>query len=172
MNKTVSSGLALVVAVFINSIHPGTFVASHQDHAVISRGAMVMGFDQEKTTHHFHLYKDGGSIEVTANSADDSANRAAIRNHLPHIAQMFAEGHFDAPMEVHAQTVPGTRELAKFKDKVSYKYVEMSNGGRVDIFTRDAAALRAVHDFLKFQIMDHKTGDPATTGKRPAIQKP
>jgi hypothetical protein len=40
------------------------------------RGARVMGFDQNETTHHFLLYPDGG----------------AIRAHLPHIAVMFGEG--------------------------------------------------------------------------------
>ena len=172
MRKSISCGLAVAVAVLANSIYPTTFVAAQQDHAMMGRGAMVMGFDQEKTTHHFRLYEDGGSIEVTANSGDDSANRTAIRDHLPHIAQMFAAGNFDAPMEVHAQRVPGSAELARLREKVSYKYVELPNGGRVDILTTDAAALRAVHEFLKFQIMDHKTGDPATVGKRPSNKQP
>src|SRR5215475_657878 len=79
-----------------------------QDHDMNARGAMVMGFDQIKTSHHFHLYTDGGSIEVTVNDANDTANRDAIRAHLPHLAEMFGSGNFDAPMEVHAQHVPGT----------------------------------------------------------------
>jgi hypothetical protein len=36
----------------------------------------------------------------------------------------------------------------------------------VDIVTTDAEALKAVHDFLRFQIADHKTGDPLTPRKR------
>ena len=34
-------------------------------HDVDRRGAHVMGFDQSKTTHHFFLYEDGGSIDVS-----------------------------------------------------------------------------------------------------------
>ena len=42
------------------------------------------------------------------------------------------------------------------------EYVETAKGGRVDIVTSDPAALAAVHQFLKFQIAEHKTGDPLT----------
>jgi hypothetical protein len=131
------------------------------------RGATVMGFDQEKTTHHFYLYEDGGAIDVSVNDAADAANRDAIRSHLPHIATLFGQGNFEAPMAVHdTKTVPGTAEMASLKDKISYRYVESSTGGRVDIVTRDAAALKALHQFLRFQIADHKTGDSVDVKKR------
>ena len=60
-----------------------------------------MGFDQSRTTHHFLLFTDGGSIDVSVNDPADTTNRDAIRAHLPHIAVMFEEGRFDAPMLVH-----------------------------------------------------------------------
>jgi hypothetical protein len=141
--------------------------SSHESHSSLdSRGAMVMGFDQEKTTHHFLLYRDGGAIDVSANEDSDVKSRDAIRSHLPHIAQMFGEGNFAAPMLVHASDVPGTAELAKRKDRVQYKYVETRRGGRVDIVTTDETALRALHEFLRFQIRDHETGDTTEVGKR------
>jgi hypothetical protein len=155
-------GTALAVGLFGSALA----VASRQDHSITDRGSMAMGFDQIKTTHHFHLYEDGGSIEVTVNDPKDTATRDAIRSHLPHIAQMFTSGNFDTPMEVHAQNVPGTSALSALKNSVAYKYVELPNGGRVDIVTADAAALKAVHDFLRFQIADHKTGDAAVVVKR------
>ncbi len=131
------------------------------------RGDMVMGFDQTKTTHHFSLYEDGGAIEVSVKDPKDTTNRDAIRAHLPHIAQMFGEGNFDAPMEVHAQQVPGTAEMTKLKDKLAFTYVETPRGGRVDVVTQDKDALAAVHAFLTFQIQDHKTGDSTRVTKRP-----
>jgi hypothetical protein len=36
----------------------------------------------------------------------------------------------------------------------------------VDITTTNREALAAVHEFLAFQISDHKTGDPVTVRKR------
>ena len=129
-----------------------------------------MGFDQTKTTHHFSLYEDGGAIEVSVNDPADAVNRDAIRAHLPHIAAMFGAGNFDAPMEVHAQQVPGTAEMAKLKDRLAFKYVETPRGGRVDVVTTDKDALAAVHAFLKFQIADHKTADSTVVSRRPKTE--
>ena len=125
-----------------------------------------MGFDQEKTSHHFYLYADGGAIDVSANDAADAKNRDAIRSHLPHIAMMFGTGDFSAPMLVHSTDVPGTKELAARKDTVAFKYVETARGGRVDIVSTDPATLEALYKFLRFQITDHKTGDPLTVSAR------
>ena len=131
------------------------------------RGAMVMGFDQDKTSHHFFLYEDGGAIDVSVKDTSDSKNLDAIRAHLPHIAAMFGTGDFNAPMTVHdSRNVPGTATMAELKDKIAYRYVETARGGRVDIVTSDKNALAAVHQFLTFQIRDHQTGDPVTIGKR------
>lgn len=138
--------------------------AQHLD----ARGKQVMGFDQQKATHHFLLYDDGGAIDVGVKDPADKTNRDAIRAHLPHIARHFGDGNFEAPMAVHdRKDVPGTKDLARFKDKVKYVYVETPAGGRVDIFTTDKDALSAVHAFLKFQIEDHHTGDRTTPTRRP-----
>jgi len=62
-------------------------------------------------------------------------------------------------MLVHETDVPGTKELAKLKDKVVYTYADTDRGGRVDITTSDPPAIAALYKFLRFQISDHKTGD-------------
>jgi len=127
----------------------------------------VMGFDLDKTTHHFLLYTDGGAIDIVVNDAKDAANRDAIRSHLPHIAMMFGNGDFNAPMLVHdTANVPGTKQMAALKNQIRFVYVETARGGRVDIITTDAAALKAVHEFLRFQIKDHRTGDSTAINKR------
>jgi hypothetical protein len=131
-----------------------------------ARGAQVMGFDQDKTTHHFYLYPDGGAIDVSVKDPKDTANRDAIRSHLPHIAMMFSGGDFSAPMLVHATNVPGTAELTKLKGRIKFAYVETPGGGRVNIVTEDADALTALYAFLRFQISDHKTGDSPDVRKR------
>jgi hypothetical protein len=133
----------------------------HDDHAkgVNERGDRVMGFDHEKTTHHFLLYADGGAIEVTANSADDAESRDQIRKHLGHIAKMFAEGNFKAPMLIHDRVPPGVPVMERLKAEIEYRYEETARGARVSVRTANAEALRAVHEFLRFQIEDHRTGD-------------
>jgi len=130
------------------------------------QAAHVMGFDQQKTVHHFVLYQNGGSIDVTVKDPADTANLSAIRAHLPHIAEMFSQGQFDAPMLVHATDVPGTADMARLKSRLTYTFVETPRGGRVEIVTTDPEALAASHRFLRFQISEHRTGDSTAIRKR------
>lgn len=150
----------LAVAMLLTAVLPQASLQSHH------RGAQVMGFDQDKTTHHFLLFEDGGAIDVSVKNLDDRTNLDAIRAHLPHIALKFGEGDFEAPMLVHATKVPGTAEMSSRKTSIRWTYVETPRGGRVDIVTTDPAALMAVHEFLRFQIADHKTGDDVTAKPR------
>ena len=140
--------------------------AGHSHDQVKERGAHVMGFDQDATVHHFRLHTDGGAIDIAIKNGADRANRDAIRSHLPHIAQMFGNGNFEAPMLIHDTNVPGTAQMADLKSRIRFVYVETPQGGRLDIFTSDAGALAAVHEFLRFQITDHRTGDSTAVTKR------
>ena len=124
------------------------------------RGNRVMGFDHDKTTHHFRLLPDGGFIQVEANDAKDITSRDQIRMHLTHIATMFADGNFKAPMLIHDQTPPGVPTLQRLKAEITYKFENTDQGGRVRIMTRNAEALSAIYEFLRFQIKEHQTGDP------------
>lgn len=124
------------------------------------RGNAGMGFDQEKTTHHFLLSKDGGAIQVTANSAADKDSIEHIRMHLQHIQHAFQSGDFNIPMFVHDQTPPGVPTMKRLKNQITYKYDEIEGGGRVVISSKNAEAVKAIHDFLEFQIREHRTGDP------------
>ena len=105
------------------------------------------------------MYADGGAIEVTTNDAKDTESRDQIRMHLSHIAVMFAAGNFQAPMLIHDQVPPGVPTLQRLKEGVSYRFEEIPDGGRVRIATKNKEALSAVHEFLKFQISDHRTND-------------
>lgn len=157
MNGTVT----VLLGIFLSSLHTGQ-AAPPQSEArrqLDERGAHAMGFDQEKTTHHFLLYQDGGAIDVGVKEGSDTANRDAIRMHLPHLAMLFGQGRFDLPHFIHATDVPGTAAMTRLKDRITYRYRETPGGGRVDIVTSDPEALAAIHAFLRFQITDHKTGD-------------
>ena len=126
---------------------------------VNQHGDHVMGFSHEKTTHHFELHYDGGAIDVRANDVKDTESRDQIRAHFHHIAQMFAAGNFNAPMLVHSTTVPGTETMSRLKDQLHWDLQEMPRGARLVITADNKTALDAVHEFLRFQIEDHKTGD-------------
>jgi hypothetical protein len=136
--------------------------ANEHQHEVDANGDKAMGFSHEKTTHHFLLRADGGVIRVDANSADDKESRNQIQDHLSHIAKMFAQGDFNTPMLVHSVTPPGTAAMTRLKANIKYSYEASPKGGRVVIATSNQEALAAVHEFLKFQIKDHNTGDSLT----------
>jgi hypothetical protein len=138
-------------------------LARHQAD-VGQHGDEAMGFSHHKTTHHFLLYPDGGAIEVTANDRADSESVKAIRAHLTHIAVMFSDGDFSTPMFVHSQTPPGVPIMQKQRADITYTFGELPAGGELRIKSRNVEAVRAVHEFLRFQIEDHHTGDPADTG--------
>jgi hypothetical protein len=133
--------------------------ASQHQADVEKHGDEAMGFPLDKTTHHFRLYSDGGAIEVTVNDSKDSQNMQAIRSHLTHIARVFSEGEFSIPMFVHDQVPPGVPVMKEKRAEIAYTFEELPSGGRMRIKTTNPEALKAVHDFLRFQIVDHHTGD-------------
>jgi hypothetical protein len=140
-------------------------MSSHH-RGVNHRGDHMMGFSHEKTTHHFRLFMDGGEIEVLANDSKDVASRDQIRSHLAHIAEMFSAGDFNAPLLIHDRVPPGAPEMRQLKEAITYKFSARERGGSVRITTHHAAALKAIHEFLSFQIEDHQTGDSLRVSDR------
>ena len=127
---------------------------------VDQRGDEGMGFSHAMTGHHFHLLPDGGSIEVESDSSEDNASKEAIRRHMLKIAGMFAQGDFSLPMFIHDTVPPGVEVMKRLKDQIAYTAENTGKGAQVRIITRNPEALVAVHQFLRFQIKDHRTNDP------------
>ena len=139
----------------------GATLASAQDHQTVvnEHGDHVMGFSHENTTHHFELNYDGGVIDVRVNDVRDAKGRDEIRVHFRHITQMFAEGDFNVPALIHGTNVPGTATMTRLKDQIHWDLRETPRGARIVITADNKESLDAVHDFLRFQIEDHNTGD-------------
>jgi hypothetical protein len=165
--------LHLIFAASLGSLStPCTIHAQETDppgpHAagVDNRGDHAMGFSHEATAHHFILLPDGGTISVETRLEHDHATRDQIRAHLGHIAALFRTGDFNIPMFIHDRVPPGVPMMKAKGEAISYTYQKTERGGRVRIETTDPDALNAVHEFLVFQIQDHRTGDPVTIGNR------
>ncbi len=133
---------------------------THQQH-MKDRGAAAMEFNQDAAVHHFKLARDGGSIEVEAREETDAATRPAIRAHLKQIAVQFANGDFSKPFMTHGENPPGSQRMAALRSTIKYRYDDTDRGGRVRIRSADAEAVKAVHEFLRYQIREHHTNDPA-----------
>jgi len=159
--------IAMFVGIFVivGATHGQTPAIASQSNShgeMVHRGNQVMGFAAEKTAHHFRLFPDGGAIEVSANDPKDTESRDQIRIHLSHIASMFSEGNFNAPMLVHHTTPPGVATMTKLRADIRYEYEETPSGARIRIRTPNPPALDAIHAFLLFEIIEHRTGDSAS----------
>lgn len=158
----------LALASSFRAQQPTCQLHNHQQRVdgVNERGDHAMGFSHEKTTHHFRLTSDGGAIEVTANDPNDSASREQIRTHLSHIAKMFKEGNFSAPMLVHGEEPAGVATMKRLMADITYTFEAVDRGARVRINTANAEAIDAIHGFMRYQIKDHQTGDTLDVGKQ------
>jgi hypothetical protein len=158
---TLRFGILLITCVSIAAL-----AQEHQDHydAVNKRGEshQGMGFSQTETTHHFLLTESGGIIQVTANKPGDSESVQQIQQHFQHIAQLFSKGDFNIPHFVHSQNPPGVPTMKREQKEIRYKPELLENGARIAISSKSPKAIEAIHQFLRFQIQDHRTGDPGT----------
>ena len=133
--------------------------AGQADPGVARRGDQTMGFSHQRTSHHFALTGDGGTISADVNDTGDTSSLAAIRSHMRNIAGAFSAGNFEMPMFIHGRTPPGVETMKRLKGEIVYRAEDTPLGGRVVIRTRNDTAREAIHEFLKFQIEDHATGD-------------
>jgi hypothetical protein len=124
------------------------------------RAQHAMGFDQQRTVHHFLIEPQGGTIQVTARNPQDRESETQIRAHLQHIAQAFGGGDFSLPFFVHDTEPPGVAAMKARRSTLAYSFEPIRGGGKVVVRTSDGPALAALHEFLRFQIREHKTGDP------------
>ena len=148
--------MTLVLAVGVGSslaaqspTKPDTAFASMQQ-----RGKQAMGVDQYTSTHKFDSSPTGGRIELQRDN-DDSTGVATIRAHIRDIARAFKSGDFSTPAFVHMQAVPGTKEMAALRSKISYEVRDLPRGAELNITTADATAINAIHQFMAFQRGEH-----------------
>jgi len=73
-----------------------------------------------------------------------------------------ARGNFDAPFVTHGEAPAGVATLQRLTSAIHYAYTQTRHGGRIDITTANAEARAALHEFLRYQIAEHHTGDSTT----------
>lgn len=125
-----------------------------------ARGQLAMGFDQARATHHFIITPQGGEIRIAANDATDHKTIQEIRTHVRDIEKLFASGDFAKPEFIHGEMPPGAGAMAEMKAEISYRAEERGSGAALVITSANAKAIGAVHEYFRYQIREHKTGDP------------
>ena len=74
--------------------HEEHLAQMQKDDDLKKRGAEAMGFDQDKTAHHFRLSRAGGAIEVTVKRRPTSTLLEQVRIHLQAIAARLRPRRF------------------------------------------------------------------------------
>jgi hypothetical protein len=126
---------------------------------VAQRGAEVMPFDLDATTHRFTKTDAGGVQLVTADDPDDAEQISLVRAHLAEEREKFSRGEFDDPARIHGMDMPGVAELSAGYPRVRVTYRDRPAGGELTYTAADPELVDAIHEWFDRQLMDH--GDHA-----------
>lgn len=138
----------------------------HADHGSrVDKRHDTLGMSHSTSTHSFRLFDDGGAIELRANRAEDLQTVQGIRSHLKDIAGQFAKSDFSTPGFVHGYAPDGVEQMEALAGAIRYTYEELPEGGRVLIRAESSAEQEAIHAFLQFQIIEHRTADSGEVEK-------
>jgi len=123
---------------------------------VARRGAQVMPFSLEQTTHIFAKTEKGGLQQVIVKETSNTGQVKLVQAHLSKISREFAQGDFSDPARIHGEDMPGLAELRKAKPgEITVEYKELSNGAQINYATDDPALIEAVHQWFDAQLSDH-----------------
>lgn len=150
--------LAVLVTLYATGVIGAGQTASPQQgrqERVAARGAEVMPFDLEATTHVFEKTESGGVQKVLADDPGDEQNVAAIREHLREEADAFSRGEFSDPASVHGEEMPGLAELEAGSERMEVRYEELSRGAQIILESDDPELVAAVHEWFDAQISDY-----------------
>ncbi len=122
---------------------------------VAERGAEVMPFDLDATTHRFDRLDDGLLQAVVVDDPGDGDQIALVRAHLAEEAERFARGDFDDPAAIHGDDMPGLGRLRAAFDQIDITYADVSEGATITYTTDSALLVAALHDWAEAQVTDH-----------------
>lgn len=157
----VAVSVAALAALLVVGCSAGDPLAERQAE-VAERGAAVMPFDLDATTHVFTKTEVGGVQTVTADDPADQEQIDLIREHLIEEQANFAQGRFDDPARIHGHDMPGVAELAAGYADIDVTYRESPGGAQLVYTTNRRELVAAIHAWFDRQLMDH--GDDATAG--------
>jgi hypothetical protein len=122
---------------------------------VARRGAIVMPFDLDRTTHVFQPASYGGDQTIVADEPTDLDQIRLIREHLQAEAAAFARGDFGDPAQIHSDEMPGLRELEANYQAIEVTYEPTTDGARITYRSSDASVVDALYDWFAAQVSDH-----------------
>jgi hypothetical protein len=129
--------------------------AQTRQEEVAAKGAKVMPFDLEKTTHGFQKLDDGGLQKVVVKDPSNKKQIALIQSHLKEESGKFRKGDFSDPAKIHGEDMPGLTELKAGAKQIDIHYVSLADGAQVRYTTKDPKLVAALHRWFDAQLSDH-----------------
>lgn len=121
---------------------------------VAAKGAEVMPFDLERTTHIFEKRANGGLQQVISDDGDTDQIEL-IRIHLAEEAERFSQGDFHDPQMIHGENMAGLHQLMTGYQRITLEYSDIDNGAQILYTTDDARLVTALHSWFDAQLSDH-----------------
>jgi hypothetical protein len=126
---------------------------------VAERGAEVMPFDLDATTHSFEPTGTGLVQTVVADDPTHTTQIDLIRDHLTSEVDRFQQGDYGDPAAIHGDDMPGLAELEAHAGSVTIEFEPLADGARLLFTTNDPDLVDALHRWGQAQTTDH--GDHA-----------
>jgi hypothetical protein len=137
-------------------VHAAEQASEQRLDEVAERGAHVMPFDLELTTHVFTKNDNGGVQHVVAKDNSNTEQTRLIQEHLEDIAGKFAQGNYADPESIHGEDMPGLPALRQAEPgTIRIVYTELDNGGQIDYSSGDPQLVEAIHQWFDAQLSDH-----------------
>lgn len=150
-----TAGLAALLALGASCSSDPDADRNQRQQDVAERGAEVMPFDLDKTSHIFTKKTDGVVQTVLADQPDDTKQVTLIRQHLMKETKRFRSGDFTDPTRIHGEDMPGVSELTAGAPDIHTVYSRRPAGATITFTTLEPDLVKALHDWADAQVSDH-----------------
>lgn len=154
--KLLAAGALIISSVAVMVLFmTGISLAQTRQEEVARRGAKVMPFDLEQTTHVFEKLDDGGLQKVVVKDPANKKQIALIQSHLKEEAERFRKGDFSDPAKIHGEGMPGLAQLKAGAGKIDVRYSALQDGAQIRYTAKDPKLVTALHQWFSAQLSDH-----------------
>ncbi len=154
--KLITAGALIIASGALTVLYKVPMLpAQTRQEEVAARGAKVMPFDLEQTTHVFQKLDDGGLQKVVAKDASNKKQIALIQAHLKEESEKFRKGDFSDPAKIHGEDMPGLTQLKAGAAKIDIRYTALPDGAQIRYTAKDPKLVTALHQWFSAQLSDH-----------------
>ena len=153
--KSIASAALMVCSAVLIASSIGIVQAQSRQEEVAKKGAEVMPFDLEQTTHVFQALEDGGLQKVVVKNPSNQKQIALIQSHLKEESERFRKGDFSDPAKIHGDDMPGLAQLNAGAKEINVRYTALPDAAEIRYTSKDPKLVMALHHWFSAQLSDH-----------------